>query len=171
MKGVKLYNVFFPIWLLIFIPPFILGSLVINFVYDSLVLLICFLVFKRSIGRNVFNLYKQSILKVWLIGFLADFVGAAILHISSMFTGKFELTSSVSSAIMLNPFESFLGMLIVMLSVGISSYLIYRWNYNKVLNRIIEDSIIRAKVAIVIAIVTAPWTFFLPTELIIKNRI
>ena len=43
VKKVKLYNVIFPTWFLMFFPPVILITLLGNFVIDSLVLLACFM--------------------------------------------------------------------------------------------------------------------------------
>ena len=73
MKDVKLYNMILPPFILFAIVPiFWLISLVGNFVIDSVVLMIISLViYKRFSGK----LYKKAIIKVWLLGFAADFVG------------------------------------------------------------------------------------------------
>lgn len=39
MRDIKLYNVIFPIWFIMFYPPIILVTLAGNFIIDSLVLL------------------------------------------------------------------------------------------------------------------------------------
>lgn len=84
----KTYNVIFPIWFLLFFPPVILITLFGNYVIDSIVLIVCFYLFKISNSQiNLKTFYKKSILKVWLYGFLADILGALILFLCVMFEG------------------------------------------------------------------------------------
>ncbi|MBM6861976.1 hypothetical protein H9X78_16220, partial [Clostridium saudiense] len=76
-REIKLNNVIFPIWMMWIFPPLALLALVSNFVIDSIVILAAFAIFKlaSSTGLSIGQLYKKSILKVWVFGFLADIVG------------------------------------------------------------------------------------------------
>ena len=71
-KEIKLYNVIFPIWMLILIPPLWLVALPGNFIIDLLVLYISMRILK--IENRKLNI-KKAIWKSWIIGFAADFVG------------------------------------------------------------------------------------------------
>ena len=62
MKDVKLYNVLFPIWMLMLIPSLWLIVLPGNFLIDSLVLLI-FMHCVKLEQRKVF--YKKHIFACW----------------------------------------------------------------------------------------------------------
>ena len=65
MKYIKLNNVIFPIWFLLFFPPVIFITLIGNFVIDSIVLIACFFIFKLAdIQKSLNEFYKESILKV-----------------------------------------------------------------------------------------------------------
>ncbi|MGN0455934.1 MAG: hypothetical protein ACI4F2_03660 [Acutalibacteraceae bacterium] len=82
MKDIKLYNMILPPFMLFaFVPLFWLISLVGNFIVDSAVLLIISLIIYKSFSGK---LYKKAILKVWLLGFAADFVGVLYLIIVSV---------------------------------------------------------------------------------------
>ena len=64
----RLYNLIFPIWMLIFIPMTWLIVLPANFLIDSLILLLSLFLFVKS---NYWMIYKQTILKIWGFGFLS----------------------------------------------------------------------------------------------------
>lgn len=96
MQPVKLYNVIFPIWLIIFLPPLIFIGLVGNFIIDSLVILACFDIYKLSAIQNSAKaFYLKTIFKVWLYGFLADIIGAAILFALGFWGNLGKLTTAL----------------------------------------------------------------------------
>ena len=75
-RDIKLYNVMFPIWMFYLLPTVLwLIILPVNFAVDTLVVL---LVLSRLRIQNRREIWKKSILRVWLLGFLADFIGAAV---------------------------------------------------------------------------------------------
>jgi len=162
MKQIKLYNVIFPIWFLMFFPPVIFITLAGNFIIDSLVIIICYYVFKLAdIQDSLKMFYKNSILKVWLFGFLADFFGAAILFVSGEYLG---LPYKISSAISYDPFSHPAAVIIIMFAMLVSAVLIFLFNYGITLKKQIEEKQMRLKIALAIAVITMPWTFLLPTK-------
>ena len=165
-RDVKLNNVIFPIWMMWIFPPLALLALVGNFVIDSVVILVAFAAFKvtKSAGLSIGQLYKKSILKVWVIGFLADIVGASMLFVTMLTLESINGTSDIIAGICYNPFTNAIGFLIVVIAVVLAVVLIWIFNYYIVFNKLIEDSKIRMKVALTIAIVTMPWTYLIPTQ-------
>ena len=165
-KDIKLNNVIFPIWIMWLVPPLILFAMVGNFVIDSIVILVAFLVFKvvNSTGLSMWQLYKKSILKVWGFGFLADILGSIFLFVITMILNMVKGTNDMLYSIMFNPFNNIIGFLIVSAAVLLAIVLIYIFNYRIVFKKLIEDSKIRMKVALTIAIITMPWTYFIPVE-------
>lgn len=163
MKQAKLYNVIFPIWfLLFFFPPIIVVTLVGNLLIDSLVILGCFYIFKLGSMINLKKFYKESILKVWLLGFLADIIGASTLLGISGF--GFGLPNEVISAINYDPFSYPTAIVIIVFAMAVSSLFIFLFNYKVVWKNLITEKRLRFKLAITIAIVTMPWAFLLPTK-------
>ena len=61
-KRIKLYNVIFPIWMLLFLPPAWLVVFPANFAIDSLVFR---LGAKFAKLQNILAVYKKSILKIF----------------------------------------------------------------------------------------------------------
>ncbi len=164
MNKIKLYNVIFPIWLLLFFPPVIFITLIGNFIIDSVVLLICFYIFKLSEKYNMKRFYKKSILKVWMFGFLADILGALILFTIGVLDNHLGVPYEITSAINYNPFSNVLAIIIIIISMLISGLLIFIFNYRFTFKRLILDKKVRFKVALTIATITIPWTFILPTN-------
>ena len=73
---IRLYNILLPLWLLMFMPPDLLVTIPVNFAVDSAVLFLASHFVCRKMGKM---LWKKCILKVFLLGFLADLIPAAIL--------------------------------------------------------------------------------------------
>ena len=76
-KPIRLYNVLFPIWFLMYLYPSWLPLAVLgfNFAFDSLVLVLAARWQKLT---GIRRLWQRTILKVWLLGFAADLLGALL---------------------------------------------------------------------------------------------
>ena len=138
----RLYNILFPIWFLLFIPITWVVVLPANFVIDSLVILITM----KMIGvKFKKRMYKESILKVWGFGFLADIIGAAFLFVTMWIL---ELAT---------PGEDYLYLAIAVL---ISAVFIFIFNYRVSFKG--YDKRTRFRMALSLSILTAPYTFLIP---------
>ncbi|QGG46453.1 hypothetical protein [Heliorestis convoluta] len=167
MKETKLRNVIFPIWFLWFFPPILLIALLGNFIIDSIVIVASFIALKVSAitGFTIKELYKKTIVKVWGFGFLADIIGTIPLLIGFAFGLRpFQVPSEVEVAVMMNPLSNFWAFLIVFSCMVLASIFIYLFNYHITYKAIVEDKIVRAKLALILAVVTTPWTFLIPSE-------
>jgi len=164
-KTTKLYNLIFPIWFLLFFPPVVFITLAGNFVIDSLVIIVCFSVFKLVDSEsNLKTYYKKSILKVWGFGFLADIIGAGILFVLGLLGDSLGLSYELTSAINYDPFSEPIAIIIILGAAVVSALFIFLFNYKYSFKNIIKDQALRFKIALTLAIVTAPWTFLLPTK-------
>lgn len=169
MKRVKLYNVIFPIWFILFFPPIILITLAGNFIIDSLVVIACFFAFKLSVMHNLKTFYWKSIFKVWIFGFLADIIGASLLFICGILGDLLGLPYEVINGINYDPFSNIFATAIIIFSMALAAVFIFIFNYWVVFSKLIEEKKLRLKVAITIAIITTPWTFLLPTKWFYKG--
>lgn len=164
-QQIRLYNIIFPVWLMIFFPPVILVTLVGNWIFDSIVLIGCYFLFKPDKESNWLLFYKKNIVKVWLFGLLADFIGAVILFACVGLQEFLGLSNEVINGISYDPFSNFLAITLILICMLISGVLILLFNHNYTFARTIKDELTRWKVAALIAITTLPWTFLLPTKL------
>ncbi len=122
MKSIKLYNLIFPIWILLFIPPIIIGSL----------------------------------------------IGAVYLLLILLIFDKFNVVNATVAAMAGNPFNDVGGFLIVASAVIVAGLLIYFFNNRFTLRKHVVNDRVRVRIAILIGIITAPWTYFVPASLIGK---
>ncbi len=164
-QQIKLYNIIFPIWLMIFFPPVILITLIGNWIIDSAVLIGCYFLFKPNKEMNWLLFYKQNIVKVWLFGLLSDLIGAVILFACVGLQDFLGISNEVINGISFDPFSSFLALTLILVSMLISGLLILLFNFNFTFRDSIKDELTRWKTAAFIAIITLPWTFLLPTKL------
>lgn len=141
-KNVKLYNVLFPFWMLILFPVMWLIILPGNFIIDSLVLLFSMKFLKVEEKKQF---YKKNILKIFAFGMLSDVIGSAFLFVM--------LITEVSS----------MGdeIYITIPAIIISAVLIYVFNYFFTFKK--AEVNFRRKMSLIFAIVTAPYTFLIPT--------
>lgn len=155
MKKTKLYNVIFPIWFIIILPLYWLALLPINFVIDSIVLLIIL----KLLKLNIKNIYKKTILKVWLFGFLADIAGAIFIFIISLLP-----ISNFFENIYWNPYKDLSSFILMLISFIISTYLIYVFNKKISLKKIDITEQLKKRIALFLALFTAPYLFLIPTK-------
>ena len=152
-KGqIRLYNVMFPVWMFFMLPtPLWLFILPFNFAVDSLVEL---LAMKKYGYEDKTKVWKRSILPVWIIGFLCDFIGSILVF------GVYMLLDEVLTFNELHtpPFEQ----LIVLPGVVLAGVLIYflnrRFSFRK--TGLTAEQI--HKLSLALAIFTAPYTMLIP---------
>ena len=150
-KHIRLYNVMFPIWFLFLLPNW--GHLLIlplNFGIDSLVL---YLGARHQKLENKGSLWKKSILKIWLFGFLSDILGA--LLIVGLY---FWLCEIPQWNLILFPGTTLLSIP----GVALSGVLIYIFNRKfSFRNTDLTPEQIH-KLSLLLAIATAPYTMMIP---------
>lgn len=163
--SLKLYNVLFPIWLLVFFPsPLWLLLIPANYAWDYVVL-------SKSLStasdRKTFC--RKNTWKICLAGFLGDLVGAAFLFLCIALPDVGEQGSSlrdlvieIQNSLGMNPFSSVGGFLLVLLGVLIASAVIYVVD-QYLLQRAGLDAVQAKKSAKALAVFTAPILFFVPS--------
>ncbi|MBE6598848.1 MAG: hypothetical protein E7638_05350 [Ruminococcaceae bacterium] len=143
---IKLRNVLFPFWMLLLLPQFWFVVIPGNFLIDSLVLLILMLIFKIEHKKHFF---LTHIFKIFAFGMLSDIVGSAYMLI--MMIG-FEVGSMGDEPHLTVP------------ALLISTVLIFLLNYFLTFRK--SEHKLRLPMALTFAIVTAPYTFLIPSSLL-----
>ena len=141
-KQVRLYNVLFPLWFLMIFPVTWLIVLPGNFLIDSLVLIVALRALKMD-DRKTW--YKRHILPVFGFGMLADVIGAAFLFLMMV----------------LEVYDIQRELWLTIPALLISAVLIFVFNYFVTFRR--AEKPLRLRLALTFAIVTAPYTFLVPS--------
>ena len=141
---VKLYNVLFPFWMLLLFPQMWLIILPGNFIIDSLVLLISMAALKIA-DKKLW--YKQHIFKIFAFGMLSDFVGAGYMLLVFVVFEQWIMGD-----------EWYL----TLPAIFVSAVMIFVLNYFITFKK--AERSLRLKSALIFAIVTAPYTFLIPTS-------
>lgn len=141
---IKLYNALFPFWMILLFPQ--LWAIVIpgNFIIDSIVLIISMLVLKMSDKKQF---YKRHIFKIYGFGMLSDIIGSAYMY---LLMWKFNVGSMGDELYLTLP------------ALLISAVLIFVFNYFITFKK--TDKALRWKLSLIFAIVTAPYTFLVPSS-------
>ena len=174
-KNTRLYNMILPPYLLmVFVPWLAVLSLVGNFIIDSIVLIIIsFVVFKKFSK----DFYKQIVWKVWILGFLADFVGAIYLFLGSAigyaYINKVEETNTFIYNLMdgMNNVTNHSGIVTIYSvcfmwsAIVIAAIAIFIFDYFFVFKKVDMTKKQRVLSALSFAVFTAPYTFLLPEHL------
>lgn len=166
---IKLYNLIFPIWFLLLLPMSWLVILPANYIIDSIVLLITLSLIKQD---NKKAIYKKTILKVWFFGFLSDFIGFGLLFvvlpIDSALDDSTKLGNwwyeKITTGVSYNPFDNIWSFLWVFIAILIAMFFIYWLNMKFSFKRLEVDLSVKRKMAITLAVFTAPYLFMLPTK-------
>lgn len=140
----KLYNVLFPFWMLLLFPQVWAIVLPGNFIIDSLVLIISMYVLKMSEKKRF---YKRHILQIYGFGMLSDIIGAAYMF---LLMWAFEVGRMGDELYLTIP------------ALIISAALIFVFNYFVTFKK--DDKVLRLKLSLIFTIVTAPYTFLVPSS-------
>lgn len=159
-KEVRLYNVLFPIWLIWLFPQLLLFVIPGNLLIDCAVLLLALLALKHQRKREV---VKALWWKFWLLGFAADLVGTAWMFLGWLLAVPFEdFWYDTLSYIMHNPFGHPAAFLWTLAAVALAGYCIYRFDKRAMKDCVLLNEGEKRKIALSMAVVTAPWLFFVP---------
>ncbi len=159
-RPVRLYNVLLPIWLLFLFPIMWLAVLPGNLIIDCAVVFFSLLALKHTNKKGVL---RYAWWRVWLLGFAADFVGVLFLF-PSMIALDFlpEPWNSWLEPVMYNAFGSWLAFALTLIAVVLSGVCIYFFDRRALLSCPTLDDRQRHVVCLTLALVTAPWLFFIP---------
>lgn len=157
-RDVKLYNLIFPMWGIyafgVLFPAFLLILLPANFIVDTLVLLLLFWRLKLPEKKA---LYGKSIWKAWGFGFLADFLSSAV------FIGLSEMVDFWDHGVNVYlPYSSLPSFLFTTGAVVLAGALIYFFHLKYVWSKIEIEAGQKKKIALGMAILTAPYLMYLP---------
>lgn len=172
MNSIKLYNVIFPVWILWLIPTTWIIVLPANFFIDLLVVL---LVMKCLKINNVKQNVKSIIFRVWIFGFVADFIGTVLMISASIIDFSYNTRlgkwwyNNITNAVSYNPFSNIYAIIWVTISVFITAFFIYIFNYKFCLKKSDLDNNQKKKLSLSLAILTAPYLFYLPTAWLYKG--
>lgn len=170
-KGTKLYGVVLPVWLLWLLPQSLAVVIPVIFLLDFLVL---FFEMKHLgiTGRR--ETLRTTLWKTWLLGVLGDLAGAALMFLATAVpsSGKngFEgwwyhyLTNPIS----VNPFHSVFAILWTAAAVFLAGMAIYVFNWKFAFSKLKIQEEQKKKLAISLAVFTAPYLFFLPSSLLYR---
>ena len=162
-REMRLYNVIFPIWMLFLFPQVLLVVLPANLAVDSLVLLLALLALKHEGKRAVL---KRLWWKFWLLGFAADGVGVLWMLLGFLPFQNDALSplwNDTLRYIMHNPFGHPAAFLWTLAGVALSGVCIYFFDKRAMRSCDALSEAERHTIALAMAVVTAPWLFFIPT--------
>lgn len=152
----KEFNMGFHPSMLYFFPSLWLISLPVNFLIDSIMLLIGFKIFGKE--KVWFN-WRKAIIKSWIFGYISDVIASLLMLLAEYIAG-----SAFRTSVMANPFSGVFPFVATLFSVVVAGVLIFVFNYKIALNKTELDQKARKKVALLMAIATAPYLFFMPVS-------
>ena len=166
MKKLTLNSVVFPLWLIIAFPSLILLVLPLNFFINSLIILIWLPILK--IG-NIKTVYRKIIIKIWIISIVADIIGSLLLILTQILGTTPFIYENFTVPLSTNPYSNPYAFIYCTFAIAVSAAFIYFLNCKiSFIDTGISDRN-KAILSLVLAIVSAPYLFYLPTNLFIKN--
>ena len=158
-KELRLYNIMFPIWMLIWWPSWLWLVLIpLNYGIDALVL---HLSLPAGMDRRAF--LRKHAWKICLAGFVGDFLGsAAILGLYAL-----DLSRDFTYDIAYDPFGSAAALAATAAAIGISAAAIFLLD-RRILRRAGLDPETARRAARNLAVFTAPYLFLIPSGLLYR---
>ncbi|MBO8171783.1 MAG: hypothetical protein H0Z33_07830 [Bacillaceae bacterium] len=143
-----MYNVIFPLWMTVFMPPYLWLVLGGNLLIDALVILITL---RLSRVKLAWKRELIFVISAWGFGFFADIIGAVYLF---MVEAELEWVRHPL-------YEHLMSLWLYLFGIGLAGLLIFWFNswFGKKLG-LSPD--IAKRVGLAMGIITAPWMFLLP---------
>ena len=167
-RQTRIYNVIFPIWILILFPQILVFVIPANLAVDCAVLWFTLLALKHAQKGAV---VKKLWWKFWLLGFAADVIGVAWMFLGWLSIDAIDRTGAAgdwvlpaTQGLMMNPFRHPASFLWTLAGVALAGVCIYCFDKRAMRSCELLDGRQRHVVALTMAISTAPWLFFLPTH-------
>ena len=161
MKTEKYYNVLFPVWMLIWFPSPLWCILIpANYLIDRFVLK-CSL--PKDMDRDAFC--KKFGTRICLAGFAADLIGAVLLFAVMLLWE--DDSYGIANGLNMNPFKNVPTFLIVALAVAVSALAIYFIDCWILMKAGLDKKQARRS-ALYLAVFTAPYLFFFPSQLLYR---
>lgn len=160
MKQIKLYNVILPIWLLLLFPQVLLIVIPGNLIVDCAVLLITLATLKCQ-GKAA--VLKKLWWKFWLLGFAADAVGVAWMFLGwALYLPFGDVWANTVVHITHNSFAHPAAFLWTLAGVALAGVCIYFFDKRAMRSCALLTDRQKHIIALTMAVVTAPWLFFIP---------
>ena len=160
-NNLRIYNFVLPIWLLVFFPTYLWLFLIpANYLIDRLVLSKSL---KSYPDHSAFC--KKNTWKICLAGFGSDFLGALFLFLCLELDSETYGSIDALYAISTNPLSNIGSFLLTAIAIAIAGIAIY-FADRHILKSNGLDIDQAKKSAKLMAIITAPYLYLLPSELI-----
>lgn len=153
---IKLYNMIFPFWLLLYILPILMYGipLIGNLIIDFLVVYIMFRILKVKAGKRPM---AWTVFRIWMFGFVSDLIAALIcVHISNK--------TDLSYALCYDPYTDYRAIFVLAGMILLGAILIFVFNWFFSFRNLSITKVQKRKVCFALAIITAPWLFLVPTS-------
>ncbi len=160
-----LYNVMFPLWMLVWFPSWLWLALIpTNYLIDRAVL---WWSLSEMNDRQAFC--RHHIWKICLAGFASDFIGSLLLlgaYLSFDAAGT-GLAHDVVHGLGFNPFSNLLSFFITVCAVVLAGFCIYVFDLS-ILRRAGLAEVQARHSALLLAVLTAPYLFLFPSGLLYR---
>ena len=159
-QTVRLHNILLPIWLLWIFPQVWLIVIPGNLIIDCLVLFLCLLALRC---REKGAVMKKLWWRFWLLGFAADAVGVLWMVLGWLLylplgSGWENTVGHISH----NPFAHPAAFLWTLIAVGLAGVCIFAFDLRAMHSCIGLTNREKRRIALTMAVITAPWLFFIP---------
>lgn len=160
-REVRLYNMVMPLWMIAaFMPQLWLILLPLNWLIDFLVL---WLTMKAMKFEHPAKLAGRHVWLTWVFGFAADILGGLLMIAPDWGSNiKKESVFYGITRVLSNPFYDIWAFLWTTLGVVVTAVLIFIYNRYIVLQKADMTDVQKRKIALSLAIFTAPYLFYLP---------
>lgn len=158
----RLYSLIFPVWAMLLLPWSWFVILPINLLIDSLVILLIFRILGISASRKT---YLSTALRTWIFGTLSSLIGFLFMLLAFLVNHIADggFMPQVCKSVTQNPFTNIVGLIWVLLSIAGSAVCSYFFGLKFTFNKKDFPENRRKTAALAVALITAPYTFLIPT--------
>lgn len=160
-------NAYFPIWILIMMPPLLFLTISFNFIMVAIGLLLVLILIDRN---NIFINYTKNVLKLWGITLIVDLISFVFMVIPEFFYKNLFIKENLIKPLETNPYINIISFIYMIILFILNIVVIYNFVKKIVLNKYELDIIKKRLASFILIISMIPYIFFIPSNKIVKNN-
>jgi len=141
-----------PLWMTMHMTPWLVVTLIGNFLLDTVVLLVVLKAFQVPMKKDV---KIRTVLMAWVFGFICDFVIVIIILI---------LANSIPEFDIYDPYSHLSGIIVMIMMIIISMVLTF-YMIRYLMNRVAVKANHAIQISIVMALCTVPYYILIPINI------
>lgn len=162
----KKINAYFPVWILLIMPPLLFITLSFNLLMSGVAILTILLIFDR---KDLLKKITNKIFKIFGITIILDLITLILFLIPEFFYKNEFVKSNLITPLETNPYTNILSIIYVLL-IAVLNILLIKKMIKKIIQKLEIDNKYKKISSLLFIFFLFPYLFFIPSNKLVKTE-